>query len=1241
MKGLNKNLICSILAFFCVFILVSCRTTHKHSVNEESWVRDSASHWHACEGCDSLIDLSVHTYGAYTKDEKECKQTRSCTVCGFVQTSTVDHTWGAWATRTDGTFGKECSHCHAVEYLTQYYVKGSMNGWSDSDDYKLVIDASTMTASVTVTLEAGAEFKVANSDWGKQFNATSITAAEGLFGGTDNIVVSTSGEYTFVVSGLDGEHKCTATLNASAEPTPTPAPITPPTGGGDVPTQGEEIDKTVSLDLSKLYTDAQATSGLSIEDKMKISGITSSQIQELGITGEVTVRTKSSSDNSSFSGIELAGSSTGSINYTALGRSKITITLTVKSNGSKNLSVFGVSVNGNFVEADTLATTLLCTGYVGSANNADYNPENCVAGVLYSYEEAPTVNCKAGSTQATADGITTENLYAVFSSSEAVTISYSISVSKGDVVTICAPQSVQGRGVRVTAVSINEKTEQGVQQPDGSEVATPNPDATFEYIYVSGLKTTYYLNEELDLTKLEVRAYYSDGTYVVLDEDEYIVNSTNVNKTAVGNYNVIISYLDDEETIVVSYKEKPTSDSGLGDITQGDITNVGDITITESAGHLEAAYIEWSPVENIESYHVYYKAKDASVMSYTKLDMMLIRKYNNYYRADIVGLAEGEYNIKVTSVYNNQEVGSFTEVTLAVGSHDRSGFAFSANSPLKDASGAYNSDGTLKNGAQVIYVHAGNAKTVSATVNGTQVKGFQAILDAKAKKNTSNDILCFRIIGTVSIGDLDGTSSSAIGLQVKGNSANTNMNITIEGIGEDATFNGFGILIRNCGNVEIRNLGFINFIDDGISVDTDNCNLWMHNNDFFYGSGGSGDKAKGDGSLDIKKSHYCTVSYNHFWDSGKCNLLDASTGSGSDHMSYHHNWFDHSDSRHPRVRNASSVHVYNNYFDGVAKYGIGAAGGGSSVFSEANYFRNTLHPYLISQQGTDISSDGKGTFSGEDGGIIKAYGDVIVGGIQVVTYQQNSTQFDVYQANERNEVISSSVKSLKGGYTYSNFDTSSTMYTYNVQTAEDAKETVMMYAGRINQGDLQYDFNDAVEDKNYDIIPELKSMVTNYKSSLVSILGASDYTGSTGGSSSGNNGGTTNPDDSNNEGGSGDNNQEVVEGAVVHNFTTQGKTSSVFEIEGNLSTSKGTVTYNGLTLTQCLKIESSTSIRFTINSDYTLILVFVESTSNIKINGDKETSTSNVLTKDLTAGTYTITKADTKNLFYIMLVPKE
>ena len=145
------------------------------------------------------------------------------------------------------------------------------------------------------------------------------------------------------------------------------------------------------------------------------------------------------------------------------------------------------------------------------------------------------------------------------------------------------------------------------------------------------------------------------------------------------------------------------------------------------------------------------------------------------------------------------------------------------------------------------------------------------------------------------------------------------MNITIEGVGEDAAVQGFGFLVRNSGNVEFRNFAVMAFMDDGISLDTKNCNIWVHNMDIFYGStGGDSDQAKGDGSVDIKgASTNVTVSYVHFWDSGKCSLCGMSD-SAEFLVTYHHNWFDHSDSRHPRIR-VASVHIYNNYFDGIVR----------------------------------------------------------------------------------------------------------------------------------------------------------------------------------------------------------------------------------------------------------------------------------------------------------------------------------
>ena len=59
------------------------------------------------------------------------------------------------------------------------------------------------------------------------------------------------------------------------------------------------------------------------------------------------------------------------------------------------------------------------------------------------------------------------------------------------------------------------------------------------------------------------------------------------------------------------------------------------------------------------------------------------------------------------------------------------------------------------------------------------------------------------------------------------------------------------------------------------------------------------------------------------------------------------------------------------------------------------------------------------------------------------------------------------------------------------------------------------------------------------------------------------------------------------------NFTTDiTEQNAYFTISGNYSESKGSVIYNGMTLTKCLKIETATSISFTCDTDSELTLVF-------------------------------------------------
>ncbi len=566
------------------------------------------------------------------------------------------------------------------------------------------------------------------------------------------------------------------------------------------------------------------------------------------------------------------------------------------------------------------------------------------------------------------------------------------------------------------------------------------------------------------------------------------------------------------------------------------------LSISNRAGWLESAYVTWKPVSGAGKYVVYYKTAGSSAENYVAIDDELIRNYGSYYRADILGLAAGKYDVKVTATANGAVIASNEATNLEVKAHAREGFAFWSKSTTGGkASGGYdNTNGTVPSNAQILYVTKDNVNTVTLDVikdskgTTTACTGLAEILTTRGKGYDKTPLI-IRMIGMISTDDIDGLNSNGY-LQVKECEG-----ITIEGVGDDAVAYGWGFLIRNATNIEVRNLGLLKFADDGISMDTGNKNIWIHNIDFFYGSAGSdSDQVKGDGSCDMKKaSSYITVSYNHFWDSGKASLCGLSE-SAEFFATYHHNWFDHSDSRHPRIR-TGTIHIYNNYYDGNSKYGVGVTTG-ASAFVESNVFRNCKYPMMSSKQGSDIGNE---IFSGENGGIIKAYNNEISGGKGVVYVSENSTQFDAYDAKTRDEQVPSSVKTYSGGTSYNNFDTASDMYAYQPTAVEDVVTHVSTYAGRMEGGDLTWEFDDASEDSDYNINSELMAAVTNYKSKLVSVGGTAD------GSSSGSNGSGEQESDKNTEN-SGNQNTENSGNQNTENSGNQNTENS-----GNQNTENG------------------------------------------------------------------------------------
>ncbi len=662
------------------------------------------------------------------------------------------------------------------------------------------------------------------------------------------------------------------------------------------------------------------------------------------------------------------------------------------------------------------------------------------------------------------------------------------------------------------------------------------------------------------------------------------------------------------------------------------------VVISEAQGWLESAYVKFTKLAGIKRYNVYVNDKC--------IDEQLVRDYGTYGRADAVGLKAGTYTMKVVPVADDgQEITACAaEVKdLSVRAINRDGYA---HYNVTKGVGAYNNDGTLKANARVLYVSKANAKTITLEMqvdNKGKMEtrtGIQDIIQAY-EKGIETRPLAIRIIGLLKKADMPELGSSAIGLQVKGKGQD--MNLTIEGIGNDATLHGFGVLVRNCRYVELRNFAVMMHPEDGISFDTDNEHVWGHHLDIFYGKNGGGDKAKGDGSFDVKGTFYCTVSDNHFWDSGKCNL--NSNGDEVDYVTYHHNWYDHSDSRHPRVRKSKHLHVFNNYFDGNSKYGVGSTTG-SNIFVEKNYYRNCKYPMLISKQGSDINNgvgsadDTKGTFSKEDGGIIKAFDNYMEGQKRFQPYNAsdatNSIHFDAYLAQTRDEQVPATVTALQGGATYNNFDTASDFYQYNPDNKEDVPSVVTgaYGAGRCEHGDFQWTFNNATEDTNYEVITALSDALMNYTSSLVGIFGDESST-----TPSGDQPGGDQPGDE-----PGD--EPAQTGTITASFDGS-PSNSMFTVAGDYG--DGKITYNGDYYKKGVKLNSKGSITFTPTNDYkmTMVLSTAKGGRTVKVN-DVETAggTENtegkyyvITSQNITKGTqYVIKKGDDESILMLIIL---
>ncbi|KAA6345069.1 Pectate trisaccharide-lyase [termite gut metagenome] len=266
------------------------------------------------------------------------------------------------------------------------------------------------------------------------------------------------------------------------------------------------------------------------------------------------------------------------------------------------------------------------------------------------------------------------------------------------------------------------------------------------------------------------------------------------------------------------------------------------------------------------------------------------------------------------------------------------------------------------------YATAGTSTTGGENATATNIHhfnngvAFRTWLAAREKAKSTVPAIVW-LSGTFN--KEDGRASSSPWFDVKRTG-----NISFIGV-DGFTMKNVGFFLKEATNIIIRNI----YIEmpkadngaDGISMQ-DSKNVWVDHCTF---KSVNQTHDYEDGSCDITHGSYnVTLSWSHFINTQKTCLIGHSDSQSADVQitaTLHHNFFDLSSSRHPRVR-YGKVHVYNNYFNKVSTYGVGSAYG-AMVLVENNYFEGVHLPtdictYPAKKSGSSYVSNLTGKVAG-------------------------------------------------------------------------------------------------------------------------------------------------------------------------------------------------------------------------------------------------------------------------------------
>jgi len=535
-------------------------------------------------------------------------------------------------------------------------------------------------------------------------------------------------------------------------------------------------------------------------------------------------------------------------------------------------------------------------------------------------------------------------------------------------------------------------------------------------------------------------------------------------------------------------------------ISEGDV-NPDSIKLNSIDGLNEQIYLNLDSSK--DDITIYYRASGAE--EYSVLDRELMLTGENGVDCYILGLAKGIYDVKI----EQGEGDSFARKIITdidVEKQDRSGYA---HFKREEGIGGYNNDGTVKEGAKILYVTNENKNTVTLDINGTTYTGLVAILQANqymeeplivritdtittnqweertveprytddsnltdayfensltqngenlagllieiqdAREGKKYEYVTtadsFELLRTTDIQPLTQTYSD--GREIYSDGLDTNKllveyasNITIEGVGKNAVFYQFGIIIDYSDSIELKNITFREPPTMALAMQghlswedpIEHGGYWIHNNTFEGPSyaWNLDRRIDPDESIYIMDLGNISISYNKFDQTRKTILLGGWEYDTQINVTLHHNYFIGANQRTPMSIN-TNIHFYNNY---LIKCGRCVSPRYDTyVFSEYNYF--------------DVSEAFYFTGGVESHGVVKAYKDMYTysGGVNYSTYTSDREKY--VENNCKPDYVTD----------YSRFDTDPELFYYDAENkcsdvdillpAEEVPEFVEKYAG--------------------------------------------------------------------------------------------------------------------------------------------------------------------------------------------------